>query len=89
MTDIAYCESRDRQTEKGGTIFRGEQNPNDVGVMQINETYHLAEAQKLGYDIYTLDGNMAFARYLYEKQGVKPWLSSSACWDQSSDIAMN
>jgi len=52
--------------------------------MQINELYHADEAKALGYDIYTIQGNVAFARYLYDKQGTKPWMSSSACWSKTS-----
>lgn len=91
MISIAYCESRDRQTDRDGNIFRGNENHYDVGVMQINEMYHLDTAKKLGDDIYTLDGNMAYARYLYEKQGTAPWISSRPCWgsmNSASDIAM-
>ena len=89
MIDIAKCESHFRQVEKDGTIFRGVANPLDVGVMQINEKYHLEESKKLGYDIYTLQGNMEYARYLYEKQGARPWLASSKCWSQYQSIAKN
>jgi hypothetical protein len=57
--------------------------------MQVNELYHLETAKKLGIDLYTADGNVAYARYLYEKQGAKPWISSSGCWAkfQGADIA--
>lgn len=89
LIDIAKCESRFKHTDEDGNITRGEANKYDVGVMQINEKYHLEESKKLGYDIYTLDGNMAYARYLYEKQGARPWLSSSKCWSQYRNIAKN
>ena len=80
MADIARCESRNRHLDKSGNILRGEVNSRDVGVMQINERYHLETALELGYDIYDFVGNMAYARYLYETQGVKPWSSSKPCW---------
>lgn len=48
--------------------------------MQINEGYHGSIAKDLGYDIYTLKGNMAYARSLYEKQGLQPWIASKSCW---------
>ncbi len=48
--------------------------------MQINEKYHLEESKRLGYDIYSLEGNVKYAKYLYDKEGAKPWLSSSVCW---------
>ena len=85
MIDIARCESRNRQFTPTGEIIRGEVNKFDVGVMQINEKYHLEDSRKLGYDIYTIEGNTAYARYLYERQGAKPWLSSSPCWARFSE----
>lgn len=87
MVDIARCESRFRQTDKNGNVLRGEITPKDVGVMQINEGYHLKDSQKLGFNIHTIEGNMGYARYLYEKQGARPWLSSSHCWAKYSEIA--
>ena len=89
MADIAYCESRFRHVDSNGNLYRGEINYLDVGVMQINEYYHLTQAVKLGYDIYTLDGNLTYARWLYNEEGTVPWLSSSLCWEKESYIAMN
>lgn len=80
MADVAWCESRFRQFGKDGDIFRGEINNQDVGVMQINEHYHLDTANKLGINLYTLEGNLEYARYLYDKQGTQPWSSSEKCW---------
>lgn len=86
---VAGCESHYRQLNSSGNILRGKKNIYDVGVMQINELYHAEDAQKLGLDIYTLEGNVAFARHLYEKYGAKPWMASSACWAKftESEIA--
>jgi hypothetical protein len=80
MIQIAKCESRFRQLEPDGSIHRGDINSEDVGVMQINEHYHLDQSQEENYNIYTLEGNTAYARKLYEKEGTKPWNSSKACW---------
>lgn len=80
LIEIARCESQFRQFIRDGEAIRGRVNKYDVGVMQINELYHLEKAQELGLDISTLDGNLAFAKYLYEKYGTKPWASSSKCW---------
>jgi hypothetical protein len=88
MIDIARCESRFRQTDKNGNTLRGEVNNLDVGVMQINEKYHLETSKKLGYNIHTIEGNMEYARYLYKKEGARPWLSSSPCWANTETIAM-
>jgi hypothetical protein len=83
MVEIAKCESRFRQHDENGEVLRGEKNEQDRGVMQINEYFHSEDSNKLGYDIQTLEGNTAYARYLYEKYGVKPWSSSSKCWKKT------
>ena len=80
MIDISRCESRFHQYDSDGSVYRGEINNLDVGVMQINEHYHSDTAKKLGLDLYTIQGNVAYARYLYSKQGTAPWSSSEACW---------
>ncbi len=56
--------------------------------MQINEKYHLKRSQTLGYDIYTLTGNLAYAKRLYEEEGTKPWKASAPCW-LKSPVAAN
>ena len=90
MIDIAKCESTFRQLDDNGEVHRGKVNPQDVGVMQINEHYQLPTAEKENYNIYTLEGNTAYARELYDKQGTAPWASSRACWSkyENQDIAM-
>ena len=90
LATIAGCESHNRQFDSNGNVLRGEKNRFDIGVMQINELYHADDAKALGLNIYTIDGNVAFAKHLYEKYGVKPWISSSACWAHSigSEIAL-
>lgn len=87
MAKVSWCESRFRQTNKDGSVFRGIVNNDDVGVMQINTHYHLETAKKMGLDIMTLEGNLAYGKYLYEKEGTDPWISSSACWKQSDQVA--
>ncbi len=80
LIEVAYCESRFRQADSEGNLYRGVANKKDVGVMQVNEHFHEEDSKVLGYDIQTLKGNMAYARYLYEKQGMKPWKASKPCW---------
>ena len=89
LVDIARCESSFRQYGTDGQALRGKANHADVGVMQINEKYHADQAKKLGYDIYTAEGNVAFAKYLYAKYGTDPWSSSEVCWADSSGLAKN
>jgi hypothetical protein len=88
LKKVALCESRSRQFNEDGSVLRGEYNPQDVGIMQINEKYHLDTANKLGYNIYTLEGNIDYAKYLYRTQGLKPWTYSSHCWDASNTFAL-
>jgi len=83
LAEIASCESQFRQYGKDGQVVR---NPNSsaVGVFQIMSSIHSSFAdEKLGLDISTLQGNVAYARYLYDKEGTKPWNSSKACWSKS------
>lgn len=87
MAKVAYCESGFRHFDADGKIHRGEVNPADVGVMQINEYFHKKTAEKLGFNIYSLDGNLKYARYLFEKEGTTPWLSSASCWGEENHVA--
>ncbi len=89
LVDIARCESTFRQFDPTGNILRGKVNKGDVGVMQINEKYHADEAARLGYNIYTVEGNVAFGRYLYNKYGSDPWSSSAPCWTDGAQLAVN
>lgn len=94
MVQIARCESTFRQLDDDGSIHRGRVNNADVGVMQINEYYHLDTAIEKGLDIYTIEGNTAYARDLFEREGTKPWNSSKPCWgkyliDANNQIAIN
>jgi hypothetical protein len=83
MVEVARCESQFRQHDKRGNTLKGAVNEFDFGVMQINEMYHGAKAKKLGHDLHSIEGNTAYARYLFEAQGVQPWISSSVCWKKT------
>lgn len=83
MIEIAKAESKFRQFGKDGKPLQGIAVAEDTGVFQVNKTYHLARSKKLGYDIDTLAGNMAYARRLYEEQGAQPWVSSYPMWGKS------
>ena len=89
MHKIAFCESRNRQFDKNGSVMRGVVNSKDVGILQINERYHLSDSKKMGINIYTIDGNLEYARHLYENQGTQPWSSSRPCWGNAVKIAYN
>jgi hypothetical protein len=80
LAEVARCESTFTQFNRSGKVMRGIENPADVGLMQINEYYHAESAKKLGYNIYSVEGNLAYGKYLYEKKGTSPWSASSPCW---------
>ena len=80
MLRVAWCESKMRQYGSNGSVLRGTVHPPDAGVFQINERVHAATARSLGIDLHTVEGNVAFARHLYEKEGTGPWRSSQECW---------
>lgn len=86
LAEIAKCESTFRQYSSTGEVITGKVNKSDVGVMQINKYYHLKQAEKLGYDLHTTEGNMAYAKFLYDKEGTKPWNASSKCWSKYAKI---
>ncbi len=87
MIQVARCESQFRHTLADGSILRGVVDGADTGVMQINKRYHLATATALGLDLHNIYDNMAYARHLYERQGVQPWSASAPCWSQT--LALN
>jgi hypothetical protein len=80
MISIAECESKFTQFGKGGTALHGGMGGKMIGIFQIYSDIHADYAEGRGMDIYTTDGNLAYARHLYEREGTKPWLSSFPCW---------
>ena len=87
LIEIARCESTFTQTYSDGEVVRGRVNNADVGVMQINEKYHSEKALKMGLDLHTIEGNIAYGKYLYETQGAQPWSASSPCWSKTQKAA--
>jgi len=89
LVEIARCESNYRQYDKDGLVVKGRVDSADIGVMQINERYHALTADKLGLDLHTITGNIAYAKYLYDKEGTKPWSASEKCWSIGNTVAKN
>ena len=87
LIEVARCESEFRQFDKSGRVIRGRAVQDDIGLMQINEYYHGLTAKNMGLDIYTTEGNVAFAKYLHSRYGLKPWSASKPCWSKSGDLA--
>lgn len=89
MAEVARCESHFVHTNPHtGSVLTGHMNPSDIGVMQINKMYHESAALRMGLDIYSLEDNLAYARFLYNTQGTQPWSASRYCWG-THDLAMN
>ena len=82
MAAIAKCESGFRQYGADGNVLY-DPSYSMVGVFQINIA-HLPESLDRGMDIMTLDGNLAYARYLYTANGIDPWMDSFGCWGSAT-----
>jgi hypothetical protein len=82
MIPIAKCESTFRQYDSDGEVLDGGAG-SMIGVFQINKRVHQGTALSLGLDIDTLEGNLAYARYLYEESGTDPWIS---CRNKEIDL---
>jgi len=84
MQRIAQCESAGQQFARDGKVLRGKRHPQDTGLFQINAVVWAKQAEALGYDIRTRDGNESMARYLFANYGSVPWQSSAKCWSRVS-----
>lgn len=83
MVDVARCESSFRQFTNDGNVLRNPES-DAIGIFQILEGLHEEPADKLGFDIFTAEGNITYARKLYDSFGLAPWSPSSLCWDDGS-----
>lgn len=83
MLKVAFCESGLKQFNSDGTVVENNTS-HDVGIFQINLKYHLLDAEKMGIDIYTAEGNVKFAKVLYNQFGLNPWEWSFPCWVKST-----
>lgn len=83
MVAIARCESSFRQFDNDGDVLRNPES-DAIGIFQILEGLHEEPADKLGFDIFTAEGNIGYARKLYDSFGLAPWSPSSLCWDDGS-----
>ncbi len=83
MVRIAACESRLLHT-RGGRVVVGEKTP-DVGLFQINPVHH-AFMRGYGLDPGVLEHNIAFAKYLFDRRGVRDWSSSQHCWGSKDGL---
>ena len=82
LVKICKAESGLRQFNAKGDVLRGKVNRSDIGICQINEVINNDEARRLGYDIYTEQGNKDYAVWLYMHRGSEPWNSSKSIWNK-------
>jgi hypothetical protein len=83
MIEVARCESGFRHSLGDGSVLTGRVDSADTGVMQINKRYHLSTATAMDLNLDNIHDNMAYARHLYETQGIQPWRSSAHCWNNT------
>lgn len=76
LRKICKAESGGEQFDKKGKVIVGKIDPRDKGICQINEYYNGAKARELGYDIYTKEGNIKMAEWLFLNFGSSPWDAS-------------
>jgi hypothetical protein len=86
LVRICSCEStgsadnEPAHYDTDGSVLRGRLVPQDTGMCQINTYYWGADAQRLGFDLETPEGNIHMANYIYDRSGTQPWLASKSCW---------
>jgi hypothetical protein len=88
MVEIARCESNFRQFTDGGNVLRGGDSGGMVGVFQFFESIHAPIAKKLGYDLETLEGNLAYAKHVYKNEGTVPWNPAKHCWGITTNTTL-
>lgn len=77
MVKIAKCEGI-----KNGKLDPTVISPtNDHGLFQINQAAHGKRLKELGIDPLTVEGNLQYARMLYDESGTQPWYMSQSCWN--------
>jgi hypothetical protein len=87
MIEVAKCESHLKHFDEDRKVIKNHAGSSAVGVFQIMASIHAEDAKKMGYDIMTVEGNVQYARHLYETSGTKPWeadKASSGCWGKTA-----
>lgn len=85
LRSIVQCESSWRQFYKDGTVIISSGN---IGLAQINRFAHEKTYTKLNIDPSDPYDNLRFMVFLYQRDGVAPWLKwSGHCWYKRSSIS--
>lgn len=83
MVKIAKCESGFEHfdpDEPNGLNTNPAPNSSASGVFQILLKTHGPAAAALGFDITTIQGQLDYARYLYNQNGTRDWKATQHCW---------
>ncbi len=72
MVRIAKCESNFNYKVVSPT--------NDHGLLQINQAAHGKRLAELNINALTVEGNLKYARMLYDESGTNSWYMSKECW---------
>ena len=86
LKHITSCESwgdpnkEPREFLPDGSVLRGYPNPDDIGLAQINVPTWGKIAQQLGFNLYTYQGNLDMAKWIFDHYGSAPWKYSEGCW---------
>lgn len=86
LVPVCACESGQgkngtpKQFNPDGSVRFGKINPLDTGMCQINQKYWLEKSKELGFDIFTEQGNIKMANWIYDRHGLQPWDWSKSCW---------
>lgn len=83
MMKVAVCESELVHRENG-ELKRNSQGSSARGVFQVMMSYHEPEMRKMGLNPNRTDDYLAYVRYLYDQQGLKPWARSKYCWNKTT-----
>lgn len=91
LMPVGGCESlgdpnaEPTQFRSDGSVIEGPGN--NWGAFQINGTAHDDRTKALGIDYMTYNGNVQFAKLLYEESGYRPWYQwSGHCWENDPRI---
>ena len=81
MLQVAFCESSLREYDPNSPdgLLHGIVDHDDLGLFQINVKYNAGELSATTTDITTAHGNIMFAKYLFDKNGLSPWSASRHC----------
>ena len=77
MVKVAECEST-----FDPSAFNPTNNSDDKGIFQISTLHHGERVETLGLDMFDVADNVAFAKILYDEQGLSPWRWSKPCWSK-------